>query len=68
MPTSSLTQDEAMRVLVTQTRKHLIGQDAAITAFAAEICRHIALSPLQRRPGIFLVAGPNIDGNHLGLP
>ena len=68
MSTRSLTVDEAMRELVTQTRKHLIGQDAAVAAFAAEICRHIALSPLQRRPGIFLVAGPNIDGDHLGLP
>ena len=51
-----------------RSRRHLIGQDAAITAFAAEICRHIALSPLQRRPGIFLVAGPNVDDDHLGLP
>ena len=68
MSTRSLTLDEAMRELVTQTRKHLIGQDAAVTAFAAEICRHIALSPLQRRPGIFLVAGPNVDDDHLGLP
>ncbi len=57
-----------MRALVTQTRKRLIGQEAAVTAFAAEICRHIALSPLQRKPGIFLITGPNRDGNHLGLP
>ena len=68
MSTRSLTVDEAMRELVTQIRKHLIGQDAAVAAFAAEICRHIALSPLQRRPGIFLIAGPNIDDDHLGLP
>ncbi|MET0528427.1 MAG: hypothetical protein ABW003_08790 [Microvirga sp.] len=68
MSTPSLTVDEATRELVTQTRKHLIGQDAAVAAFAAEICRHIALSPLQHRPGIFLVAGPNIDDDHLGLP
>jgi hypothetical protein len=68
MSTRTLTVDEAMRELVTQTRKRLIGQDAAVAAFAAEICRHIALSPLQRRPGIFLVAGPNIDDDHLGLP
>ena len=68
MSTRSLTHDEAMPALVTQIRRHLIGQDAAITAFAAEICRHIALSPLQRRPGIFLVAGPNVDDDHLGLP
>jgi hypothetical protein len=57
-----------MYALVTQTRKRLIGQDATVTAFATEICRHIAFSPLQRRPGIFLVAGPNSDGDHLGLP
>ena len=63
-----LHHDEATRELVTQTRKLLIGQDAAITAFAAEVCRHIALSPLQQRPGIFLVAGPNVDDDHLGLP
>ncbi|ANY83557.1 hypothetical protein BB934_35460 (plasmid) [Microvirga ossetica] len=68
MSTRSLTVDEAMRELVTQTRELLIGQDAAVTAFAAEICRHLALSPLQRRPGIFLVAGPNLDDDHLGLP
>jgi hypothetical protein len=54
--------------LVTQTRKHLVGQDAAVTAFASEVCRHISLSSLQSKPGIFLVAGPNIDGDHLGLP
>ena len=68
MSTRSLTVDEAMRELVTQTRKHLIGQDAAVAAFAAEICRHLAVSPLQHRPGIFLVAGPDGDGDHLGLP
>ena len=68
MSTRPLTHDEAMRELVTPTRKRLIGQDAAVTAFAAEICRHTALSPLQRRPGIFLVAGPNVDDDHLGLP
>ena len=68
MSTRSLTLDEAMPALVTQIRRHLIGQEAAISAFAAEICRHIALSPLQRRPGIFLVAGPNVDDDHLGLP
>jgi hypothetical protein len=63
-----LHHDDATRELVTQTRKLLIGQDAAVTAFAAEVCRHIALSPLQRRPGIFLVAGANNDDDHLGLP
>jgi hypothetical protein len=68
MPTRSLTHGEALRELITQTRKHLIGQDAAVTAFAAEICLHIADSPAQQRAGIFLVAGPNADGDHLGLP
>jgi len=57
-----------MRELVTQTRKHLVGQEAAVTAFAAEICRHIAAGSEQPRPGIFLVVGSNIDGEHLGLP
>jgi hypothetical protein len=68
MPNRSLPYDEALHELITQTRKHLIGQDAAVTAFAAEICRHIAASPAQQRPGIFLVAGPNVGGDHLGLP
>jgi ATP-dependent Clp protease ATP-binding subunit ClpA len=68
MSTRSFTQDEAMRELVIQTRKHLIGQEAAVTAFAGEICRHIAAGSEQPRPGIFLVAGPSIDGEHLGLP
>jgi len=68
MPTRFLTHDEAMRELTTQTRKHLVGQEAAVTAFAAEICRHIASGSAQPGPGIFLVAGPNIDGEHLGLP
>ncbi|MPR13157.1 hypothetical protein, partial [Microvirga tunisiensis] len=68
MSTRFLTQDEAMRLLVTQIRKHLIGHEAAVMAFAAEICRHIAAGSAQRRPGIVLVAGPSIDGEHLGLP
>ena len=42
MSTRFLTQDEAMRELVAQTHKHLIGQEAAGMAFAAEVCRHIA--------------------------
>jgi hypothetical protein len=68
MPNRSLSYDEALRELITQTQKHLIGQDAAIAAFAAEICRHNVASSTQQRPGIFLVAGPNVDGDHLGLP
>ncbi|WP_201838458.1 hypothetical protein [Microvirga zambiensis] len=68
MSTRSLTVDEAIRELVTQTQRQLIGQDAAVAAFAAEICRHLALSPQQHRPGVFLVVGPNVDDDHLGLP
>jgi hypothetical protein len=68
MSTRSLPYDEAVRELVTQTRKNLIGQDAAVTAFAAEICRHITASPVQQKPGIFLIAGSNAGGDHLGLP
>jgi hypothetical protein len=68
MPNRSLPYDEALRELITQTQKHLIGQDAAIAAFAAEICRHNVASPAQQKPGIFLIAGPNVDGDHLGLP
>ncbi len=68
MPNRSLIHDEALHELITQTRRHLIGQDATVTAFAAEICRHIAASPAQQRPGIFLIAGPNVGGDHLGLP
>jgi hypothetical protein len=68
MPIQSLPYNEASHELVTQTRKHLVGQDAAVTAFASEVCRQISLSSLQSKPGIFLVAGPNVDGDHLGLP
>jgi len=68
MPNRSLTHDEALRELITQTRKRLIGQDAAVMAFAAEICRHIGASSAQQRPGLFLVAGSNADGDQLGLP
>jgi hypothetical protein len=68
MSTRSLPYDEAVRELVTQTRKNLVGQDAAVTAFAAEICRHLTTSPAQPRPGIFLIAGSNASGDHLGLP
>ena len=67
MSTRYLDHDNAMRELVTQTQKRLIGQDVVAAAFAAEICRHIALTPLQRRPGIFLVAGPNVEDEQIGL-
>jgi hypothetical protein len=69
MTTHSLSYDDAVRELVTETRRHLIGQDAAVAAFAAEVCRHLALSPAHHRPGIVLIAGPNGDeDDHLGLP
>ena len=67
MSTRYLDHDNAVRVLVTQIKKRLIGQDVVAAAFAAEICRHIALTPLQRRPGIFLVAGPNVEDEQIGL-
>ena len=67
MPNRSLPYDEALRALITQTRQYLIGQDAAVAAFAAEICRHIATSSAQQRPGIFLVAGSSADSDQLGL-
>jgi hypothetical protein len=68
MPTRSLPYDQILRELITRIRKRFIGQDAAVAAFAAEICRHIAASPAQQRPGIFLIAGPNVGNDHLGLP
>ncbi|ANY84579.1 hypothetical protein BB934_41060 (plasmid) [Microvirga ossetica] len=68
MPTRSLPYDEILCELITRIRKRFIGQDAAVAAFAAEICRHIAASPAQQRPGIFLIAGPNVGNDHLGLP
>jgi hypothetical protein len=68
MPNRFLSYDEALRELITQTRQYLIGQDAAVAAFAAEICRHIAASSAQQRPGIFLVAGSNADSDQIGLP
>jgi hypothetical protein len=68
MSTRSLPYDDAVRELVTRTRRLLIGQDAAVAAFAAEICRCLTLSPLRSTPGIFLVAGPNVDEDQLGLP
>lgn len=63
-PTSS---EQAARDLVKLTKEYLIGQDAAVEAFAAEICQYFALDPLQRRPGVYLVAGSNFDDDHFGL-
>ena len=58
---------QVIRGLVALTRKRIIGQDAAVEVFAAETYSHIALGPLQRRPGVFLIAGPNVEEDHLDL-
>ena len=58
---------QVIRGLVALTRKRILGQDAAVEVFALETYSHIALGPLQRRPGVFLIAGPNVDGDHLDL-
>jgi hypothetical protein len=67
MSTPPFHPEQAARDLAALTKKQMIGQDAAIEAFAAEICRHIALSPLQRRPGVFLIAGPNAEDDHFSM-
>lgn len=66
---STPQQDPAQVIqgLVALTRKRIIGQDAAVEVFALELCSHIALGPLQRRPGVFLIAGPNVEEDHLDL-
>ena len=58
---------QVIRGLVALTRKRVIGQDAAVEVFALEAYSHIALGPLQRRPGVFLIAGPNVEEDHLDL-
>jgi hypothetical protein len=58
---------QVIRNLVALTKKRIIGQDAAVEVFALEAYSHIALGPLQRRPGVFLVAGPNVEEDHLDL-
>ena len=58
---------QIVRGLVALTRKRIIGQDAAVEVFALEAYSHIALGPLQRRPGVFLIAGPNVEEDHLDL-
>jgi hypothetical protein len=58
---------QVIRGLVALTRKRIIGQDTAVEVFALEVCNHIALGPLQRRPGVFLIAGPNVEEDHLDL-
>ena len=58
---------QVIRGLVALTRKRIIGQDAAVEVFALETYSHIALGPLQRRPGVFLIAGPNFEEDHLDL-
>ncbi|ANY83561.1 hypothetical protein BB934_35480 (plasmid) [Microvirga ossetica] len=67
MSTPRFHPEQAARDLAALTKKHMVGQDAAIEAFAAEVCRHIALSPLQRGPGVFLLAGPNIEDHHISM-
>lgn len=67
MPTPQDDPAQVMRGLAELTRKRLIGQDAAVEVFAVEAYRHIALGPLQRRPGVFLIAGPNAEDDHLDL-
>ncbi|MBQ0819260.1 hypothetical protein KBI52_03295 [Microvirga sp. HBU67558] len=58
---------QVIRGLVALTKKQIIGQDAAVEAFALETYSHIALSPLRHRPGVFLIAGPNVEDDHLDL-
>jgi hypothetical protein len=58
---------QAVRRLAALTKKRIIGQDAAVEVFALETYSHIALGPLQRWPGVFLIAGPNLEGDHLAL-
>ena len=58
---------QVIRGLVALTRKRVIGQDVAVEVFALEAYSHIALGPLQRRPGVFLIAGPNVEEDHLDL-
>ena len=66
---STLQEDPAqvIRGLVALTRKRIIGQDTAVEVFALEVCNHITLAPLQYRPGVFLIAGPNVEEDHLDL-
>src|SRR5215207_2579007 len=58
---------QVIRGLAALTRKRIIGQDVAVEVFALVAYSHIALGPLQRRPGVFLIAGPNIEEDHLDL-
>jgi hypothetical protein len=58
---------QVIRSLVALTRKRIIGQDVAVEVFALVTYSHIALGPLQRRPGVFLFAGPNVEEDHLDL-
>jgi hypothetical protein len=58
---------QIIRGLAALTRKRIIGQDVAVEVFALVAYSHIALGPLQRRPGVFLIAGPNVEEDHLDL-
>lgn len=58
---------QVIRSLAELTRKRIIGQDDAVAVFALITYSHIALGPLQRRPGVFLIAGPNVEESHLDM-
>jgi hypothetical protein len=67
MSTAQEDPAQVIRDLVALTRKRIIGQDVAVEVFALVTYSHIALGPLQRRPGVFLIAGPNVEEDHLDL-
>ncbi|WP_201839090.1 hypothetical protein [Microvirga zambiensis] len=58
---------QVIRSLAELTRKRIIGQDEAVAVFALITYSHIALGPLQRRPGVFLITGPNAGESHLDI-
>jgi hypothetical protein len=58
---------QIIRSLTELTRKRIIGQDDAVAVFALITYSHIALGPLQRRPGVFLITGPNVGEGHLDM-
>jgi ATP-dependent Clp protease ATP-binding subunit ClpA len=66
----STPQDDpahVIRSLAELTRNRIIGQDDAVAVFALITYSHIALGPLQRRPGAFLITGPNVEEGHLDM-
>ena len=68
MSTPPTPPEQAALDLGNILNKCLIGQAAAVEAFVAEISRHLALAPPLRRPGVFLICGPNLEGDHLLFP